>query len=296
MRCSIWISPIVLTTLALQPMSAQSARSDSRRAGDWTTDGPTPFRLTAEGGIVVPVRIDDAGVFPFLLDTGSSQSAIAESLAHHVDAPRAGSAEVIGVVGRETRPVARLARVGVGPIGASNVFATILGDNRFRSDAYVGIIGQDVLSTLHYTVDYRTREIVWVKDRAHCGPDAIVLPLVPADGRFLVELPQAEFTLRLVPDTGAQMLVFYERGTNTLPRLFPTLGQVRLHAAAGERVVQATVVGELLIGPERLRLLPAVSVDRRGPGDARGDGVLPLHMFSRVTFNAPGGTLTIEVR
>jgi hypothetical protein len=293
MRCSIWISPIVLTTLALQ-----LAPSESRGAevADWTTDGPTPFRLTAEGGIVVPVRINDAGAFPFLIDTGASQSAIAESLAHHVDAPRAGSVEVVGVVGREARPVARLARVGVGPIHASTVFATILDDGRFRSDAYVGIIGQDVLSSLHYTVDYAKREIVWVNGRADCGPDAIVLPLIPADGRFLVELPQPAFTLRLVPDTGAQMLVFYERGTNTLPRLFPTLGQFRLHAAAGERVVKATVVGELLIGSARLRLQPAVSVDRRAPGDVQGDGVLPLHIFSRVTFNGPGRTLTIEVR
>jgi hypothetical protein len=284
MRCSVWISPIVLTALALRPVET----------GDLTLKAPLPFRLTAEGSVIVQVMLNDAGTFPFLLDTGSSQSAISESLAHHVDATRVSSVEVVGVVGREMRPVARLLRVAAGRIRGENVEATILPDARFRSDAYVGIIGQDLLQPIHYTVDYRKRQVVWEAGDAACVPRAIVLPLVAADGRFLVELPQRDSTLRMVPDSGAQGLVFYERGTNTLPRLYPTTGHVRLDAAAGHRVVPAMLVGELRIGTERLRLHPAFVVERRAPGDVRGDGVLPLHIFSRVTFNGPARWMAIE--
>jgi hypothetical protein len=45
------------------------------------------------------------------------------------------------------------------------------------------------------------------------------------------------------------------------------------------------MVDELWVGETRLRDEPAILVDRRV--DALGDGLLPLHLFSRVTFNGP---------
>lgn len=74
MRC--WV--IVVTVV-------MAAGTGVVRALDAT--GATPLQSSKPGEIVLPVRLNDQGPFAFILDTGSSHSFIAETLAQKLGAP-----------------------------------------------------------------------------------------------------------------------------------------------------------------------------------------------------------------
>lgn len=60
--------------------------------------GEVRFELAGPGGaaLVVPVRINDAGPFPFVLDTGATLTCVEDGLASELDLPRAEASIAIG--------------------------------------------------------------------------------------------------------------------------------------------------------------------------------------------------------
>jgi hypothetical protein len=120
-----------------------------------------------------------------------------------------------------------------------------------------------------------------------------VLPLVSAQGRFLVDLPQGAASLRLVPDSGAESVVLFDRG-GALPAFSPAGGVAEMSTLAGGRRVTRGQLMTLAIGPTIFQRVPAVVVARNDPGHIDADGLLPLHLFNRVTMNGPARTLTVE--
>ena len=81
------------------------------------------FSLDEHGAIVVPVFIDGAGPFSFLLDTGSSRSAIGDDLAARLAAPAVARTLVVTAAGTAMRPVVRLGSVSLG--SAASMSATL---------------------------------------------------------------------------------------------------------------------------------------------------------------------------
>ena len=80
-----------------------------------------------------------------------------------------------------------------------------------------GVIGQDVLGALRYTIDYGKRRIVWHDKAAIVPARATVLELESQDDRFVARVPQDHGVLRLVPDTGAETLVLFQHGGSIPP-------------------------------------------------------------------------------
>jgi hypothetical protein len=115
------------------------------------------------------------------------------------------------------------------------------------------------------------------------------LQLVTRDERFLVELPQdGSPALRMVPDSGADRLVVF--APCGAPRAFdfePGAEPEQVATATGTRKVRSGIVKQLQLGRIRLRNQPAVEIDA-GAGEAASDGLLPLHRFSSVSFEAAG--------
>ena len=58
----------------------------------------------------------------------------------------------------------------------------------------------------------------------------------------------------------------------------------------------ASSTHELVVGDARLRQSLAVVVDNGEDPGTMGDGLLPLHVFSRVTFNVRERYLIVEAR
>jgi Aspartyl protease len=157
-----------------------------------------------------------------------------------------------------------------------------------------GVLGQDVLAGLTYTIDYRRRHIVWDDPRARDGRDAIaVLPLAFHDGLPIVELPFGDATLRLVADSGAGGLVLFDGGGRVLPGVTPDGGTVRVDTFHGTGIARSARIERFRVGASTFRGLAAVLMRRTSAPAHQGDGLLPLHLFDRVTFDGPGGRLIV---
>jgi predicted aspartyl protease len=279
---------LISTCLFLGLSALPSARVGTLRSS-------TPFRLGAHNEPIVGVLVNGRGPFPFILDTGSTHSSIAVSLAAALNAPIVAKTTVTSSLGKEIQPVVRLATLAVGPASTDEVLATQVQDDRLGNKSeVVGVLGQDVLGNLVYTLDFAARRVEWNPILQGPPSHVSILKLRSTQGRFLAELPQTHTTLWLVPDSGAETLVLYERPNLLLPPLTGTRGQAVLSTLSDQQAVETVHVSRLVIGHTNLTDVPAVLVKHDAEDRSLGDGLLPLAMFERVTFDGPRQLLIVE--
>ena len=90
-------------------------------------------------------------------------------------------------------------------------------------------------------------------------------------------------------------MIFARDGRTCLP-LEPDANLMRVHSLSGRQDVQAMWLRELKLGDVTVRNQP-VAVVTRDPHDVlEGDGLLPLHLFDSVSFNARERQLTLRER
>jgi len=249
---------------------------------------------------MVPVVVNGTETSVFLLDTGSSGSVISDQLAASLGAPVVARKTMVTSAGQKDALLARIAHLGMGGVTARDVLATIvpsaafdLPDLESSGRRVQGVIGQDVLAALRYSIDYRKCRVVWHDTPAAVPRNAAVLELEPHDNRFLVALPQDRRVLRLVPDTATQALVLFQGDDRVQPGVTLAGPSVGLTSQAGSRPARLAVVDTLRIGSMTLTDIGALVVGRED-GSPSADGLLPLHIFARVTFNGPERQLFIE--
>jgi predicted aspartyl protease len=282
-RCGVR-TLLVLTILIGSFDTAVPVSASGRPAG-------VPVAIDEHGGIVVAVRVGDAGPFDFILDTGASRSLVADDLAEQLGAPLVARSEVVTSAGTELRGVVRLAALSAAGAHAESVIAPVVPAARLSAlgPSVRGILGQDFLSAFNYTLDYRRHHLTWDAGNPCGDPGAV--RLMEAEGRFVMELPQpgSRRPLRLVPDTGAEAFVLFDGQVEDALGT-PDRG-VTLAGLAGNRSARQIMVSRLVVGPVTLRDRRAVVVERR---DENADGLLPLHEFSSVSFGARGACLVVR--
>jgi hypothetical protein len=246
-----------------------------------------PLAIDPAGAIIVHVRINDSGPFPFLLDTGASHSVISDTLFERLKLEIVARTTVMTSTGSETRPVVRVTQTSIGSVRSENLLASVAPSSQLASIArgIDGIIGQDFLFSFNYTLDYRRRRLVWTD--AASDEDGTRIPLVAQRGRYLARVPLGGTgtAALLVPDSGANGFVMFARNGRTRVPLEPTPHVMSLHSLSGTHDVRAMMMRELRIGDVTLRD-QAVAVVARDGDESEGDGVLPLHLFASVSFNA----------
>src|SRR5688500_15217473 len=251
----------------------------------------TPFQLGAQGGVIVPVMVNGTGPFRMLIDTGATHSAITEAVASAVNARAVARSKVLTPAGDTVRTIVAIERLVVGPVVANDVLPSIIEWRAFDAEGRIqGLIGQDVLAWLRYTIDFRNKVVEWHEQSP--AFDGTRLPLAFEHGRFLVSLPQDQSTLRLVPDSGAGALVLFD-ARGRVPLAGETAPTVELSTAQATRMARHVRVRTLRIGDQTMRDVPAVVIERGRPHPAEGDGLLPLHLFERVTFDGPARVLIL---
>jgi hypothetical protein len=253
---------------------------------------PLLFTLI-DNAIVVPVTVSGQGPFRFLLDTGSSRSALSESLTKQLRPIVVSRTQMLTPVGHSIRPIVSV-QLGLGALAPVRVAATVVDDDDLENVRVDGIVGQDVLASLAYSIDYRNRTISW-----HSRTPAAIgdrLPLEFAGGSLLVAITAdggVSEPLRLIPDTGSDALVLFERGDRPLPALTP-LDVGLLRTLSGKQLVRRVLVNDFRLGDVTLRDQPAVVLGGKSVTLPVGDGLLPLHLFSRVTINGPGRYMVVQ--
>lgn len=259
----------------------------------------TPFEVGEQGGILVLAKVNGAEPVRLLLDTGSTHSLISDDLARTIAAPVVANTTLASSIGEITSPVVRLDRMEIGPIVNVGLLPTVIRAERMGwADTIQGVIGQDVLAPLRYTIDFRNRRIAWHRHDGDLEARGSSFALESVQGRFLVALPQRDSTLRLVPDSGSGALVLFRYANRRLPPMAFTSGGAELTTLTGRRFVQQARVHELRIGSTTWRDVTAVLVERPAmepsSDGAQTDGLLPLHLFDRVTFDGARGRLTVQ--
>jgi predicted aspartyl protease len=278
--------PIVLTALLVSILSSPGRAVSSRSV--------TTFDLLEDGSLIVDVTIGGTGPYRFLLDTGSSRTVISNRLWQTLRRPVVARTVMVTPAGRDLALIVRLDGFGVGPLRPVTLDAAVMAADRYAAGQRVdGLIGQDVLAGAIYTIDYRARTIQW-----HAADDPLAgirLPLKVTDHRVLVVLPQREgdqHPLSLIPDSGSDAFVVFAHATERLR--FTPLDVDVLRSLSGVKLVRRVRIDELIVGNARLRDAPAVIVDTGESAEIMGDGLLPLHVFSRVTFNVRERYLIVE--
>jgi hypothetical protein len=267
-----------------------------------STRVPLPFHLTGQGAIIVPAIVNGVGPVSFMLDTGSNGSVISEQLASTLGAKAVAKTTLMSASGRRDALVVRIEHLAVGGVFADDLLMTVASPDAFALPDFAtsgrtvqGVIGQDVLGVLRYTIDYGERRIVWHDDAATIPAHATLLELESQDDRFVARVPQDRRVLRLVPDTGAETLVLFQHRGSMPPSASVANESVELIGLAGRRDARRAVVRAFRVGSTLLMDVAAVIVE--SDCDATPlDGLLPLHLFARVTFNGPEHQLLIETR
>jgi Aspartyl protease len=269
---------VVLTFTVAVPCEAASHEQDV-----------VGFELDSDGGIIVPVFVDGQGPFRFLLDTGSTASLVTQSFAARIGAVAVAKAELSSAAGRAMRLIVQVLRVSVGSAASDCLLSSVLPDDAvgLRAPKLDGILGQDFLSPHNYILDYRRRTLSWVV-RAD-DEKGTHLALVRRGTQLVVELPQEKGRIvRLVPDTGSNGLVLFARHGKAAVDVDAVPGIVNLESVVGTLQVRTVSVRELRLGNLTLRNQLGVAVERGDEAFEDGDGLLPLHFFGKVTFNAAG--------
>jgi hypothetical protein len=258
------------------------------------------FDADDNGAVVVPVRIDDEGPFRFIVDTGSSHSAIGDVLAQRLGLAAVAKAEILSAAGQSMYPVVRVGRIAAGGSAQDGLLASVLPSAELKrvGRSVDGVLGQDFLSAFDYTIDYRHGRLTWVAADTTEMP-AARLSLALESGRFVATLPQGagRAPVRIVPDSGSASLVIFRRSASSPDALLLKRlgGPVTMRGVTGERSVDRAVVPVLRIGDLVWRDEPAVIVDPAASSED-ADGLLPLHRFARVSFNARERCLLIWAR
>ncbi len=255
----------------------------------------TTFRLGAHDEPIVGVRVNGRGPFPFILDTGSTHSSIGKRLAEMLEAPVVAKTTVTSSLGQHVQPVVSVDSLEIGPATLAHLLVTEVPDDSLgNKNDLQGVLGQDVLGNLVYTLDFGARRVEWNPEIRASSSRLSTVHLQSVRGRFLAELPQQDSTLWLVPDSGAETLVLYERPHLPLPPVTRGKGLAWLSTLSDRQAVETVHVSRLLVGTANLTDVPAVLVKRDDDDASLGDGLLPLAMFERVTFDGPGRLLTVD--
>jgi predicted aspartyl protease len=251
------------------------------------------FRLDPAGAILIPVSVNNQIKTTFMLDTGGSHSIVSANLANRLKLSPVATTQVLTSTGTVTRPVVRLDGISIGTVSANDLMPSVVPADQLRaiSPELEGVIGQDVLAGFSYTLDYQKKRLIWNAGEAGSVGSAI-LPLVWQDGRFLVKFVPGQMSsspVRLVPDSGAETLVLYERAGSTVISAKSVRGAAGITGLVGNVAGRFVELAELRLGSIALKNQRAAIIDRDPAAAAEGDGLLPLHIFSSVSFNPTAG-------
>ncbi len=260
---------------------AQDAPQDAAQAAAQYI--PVPFTMTADGTIVIDVRINGGAVYPFALDTGSSASGMLYPLAARLGLKPLRTKKVNGVGSTGVTGVFLADEAQFGPyLHQKGVAFTGI---RSLGGGYSGLLAAGFLTTAPSILDYGAKEIrVYVRGEPDLSDFITVKSffLQPdADGSEMigVNVTIDGISMRLLVDSGADAHVLLfpstvrghdlwdKYGEGAKADLFAVTG-----AASHDRVV---TMPDFALSDVTVPHLPVTLMDPAGHNENSGvDGLL----------------------
>jgi predicted aspartyl protease len=250
-----------------------------------------PLRVLNGYQMIVPVSVNHAGPYQFLLDTGMQITSIDQSLADelHLEA-QGGAAVVAGAGSRQAASVAQLDLLEAGSHAVPNPKVLVYDVQTLHVQ---GILGEDFLDHFDMLID-NVHGLICLDDSAAMradirGPHAeLMTPAERGSGLApnltIVEarLSDATRPVRLMLDSGTNGAILYNTSEYLAP---PQKGHIQGAGVDGrQRMFSALPPQNVKIGSLELSEVPFFSLagtqtDARAKGF---DGVLALGLFRRV--------------
>jgi hypothetical protein len=248
------------------------------------------YRETWGYGVVVPVYVQSAGPYDFLLDTGAETTVLHPDLAAELGLAAAGQVELVTVAGSRFIPQATVGslRLGETSLGPAEVLIHDMQAARAADPRLRGILAGGALAGTSFTIDH-------ARQRLRLGGVARAdgVPYEPLAGRPVItaRLGCSGDPLRLVLDSGVGGLVLF--GGHAGIRA-GAAGAVTARTNAGLTALRDGRLDALCLGSMRLADLPVAVQDAGGAEGRVEDGLLPTRLFARVHFDAQRRTVRLE--
>ena len=271
--------------------------------------GQEPFRVkfrVVRDMIVVPVTINGAGPFDFLVDTGSTDTIIDRKLAEELHLPSAGTMILETAEGKAATPLAQTDSLSMGGatvrglnLGVVNHYANLLSNVR-------GSLGEDFLRSFDLLIDNR-RHLIQFESGTGSLADRLTgehLPL-SVNGLYEQELTHNRLVVvgRIFELGNKDVKLLLDSGTPSIV-LFTTLNTSTLVSGASFSYSLGGILGRgSLVDPQVARFLQlgekafidlTVFVPRGKIPPMDVDGLLPTALFRSIFISHSGKFVILD--
>jgi predicted aspartyl protease len=212
-------------------------------------EGSNEISFTLHRGYAIVVRgsVGDLKKLNFLVDTGTVPSVLDRRIAQALHLT--GTVEKLDVLTKKLDSEFVVApKMRLGPLRADAVRVAVR-DLSFAEEALGtpidAMIGFDFLGQSSFTIDYKSRKIVF----GPIDPSLTAIPYEAYPGYALVEMKLQQRSLRLLVDTGASDLVLFSSAANEYKDAFENVGTKTWSNMGGEFRVQKVHLTGAYLGP-----------------------------------------------
>lgn len=261
-----------------------------------------PFRLVQRSQVVVPITINHAGPYDFLVDTGAQVTTVDPALAAGLKLKTLGTAGVIGVGVYARARLSELDEVDAGSHAVEKVLAVIqdLGQTAVADRKVRGVLAGNFLEHFDLLIDY-PHSIVCLDNSAEMGkkikgehipfsaqagyPGSASGPQKLIVSAHVPGMEKRILSLQL--DSGINSPLLYGSGEDINPGQ-TTGARLRSRGTDGSDHEFAVLVPQdVQLGPHLLRQIQFVTPMNTSENSAKTDvdGLLPTILFQRVYVN-----------
>jgi Aspartyl protease len=270
-----------------------------------------PLRLVQRSQIVVPVTINHAGPFDFMVDTGAQVTTVDPALAAALHLKPQGTVGVVGVGVYARAPLTELDTVEAGSHQVEKVLAVIqeLGQTALADRKVSGVLAGNFLEHFDLLIDY-SHSILCLDDSAEMGKKVKGerIPFsapegeqgsAPAPQKLIVlgHLPGIEKRmLRLQLDSGINAPLLYGSGEDLKPGQRAAALSRSRGTDGSEHAFAVLASQDVQVGPHFLRQIQFVMPMNTGKNSPKADvdGLLPTMLFQRIYVNYADHYVVLE--
>jgi predicted aspartyl protease len=242
-----------------QPVSGPAAIDKTSQTED------LKFRDEPNDRMTVSVRLEGAGPYRFLVDTGADRTAISRDIANRLGLATTDGASLHSLTGVSSVATANIANLQFLQKPVKNVDAALLESRNMGAD---GILGVDTLRSQRVVFDFEAQTMSVVPSgipESRKEPGAIVIEAKRRNGRLIITDAQVNGkSIAVILDTGAEVSIGNQALRQLLLGWSPSdpSSQIQLTSVTGQSMSgEFTFVKELMIGDVGLHNLAVVFAD-----------------------------------
>ena len=289
-RCRISVQYLVLMLVVALPAALVAQAQQTKET--------IRFKLHDGYLMVVEARVNGAGPFSFLVDTGTTRTVIDPELASQLQLPAVGEVNVTTVLHYRQDKLVRLQDIRLGQASVSGLGAIVdkLTRQKMLAPGIRGVLGEDFLSRFDLLIDYKERVIRFGEPPPageRCRFEATgQYQGAPTTNRLLIDIEFMQVSgnkVQLQLDTGARTPELFPVSHDSHPSQ-PWGSSMATSNGANGVIVHSNVT--LKIGATMIPGQDVVQSRRAVAFDAAG--LLPAAIFHRIYICHSGGYVVLN--